>query len=111
MVKCTPDVAQELDVAERVEPVGVVDHHRVGRPVAEGQEPLEHAADAGDVGVDLVVGEQRAALVLAGGIADLGRAAAHQHDRLVPGLLQPAQHHDLHQAAHVQAGAVASKPM
>ena len=47
--------------------------------------------------------EQLAALVLARGIADLGRPAAHQHDRLVPGLLQPAQHHDLHQAADVQA--------
>ena len=52
------------------------------------------------------------AFVLAGGIADLGRPAAHQHDRLVPGLLQAAQHHDLHQAADVEAdGAVASKPM
>ena len=47
-------------------------------------------------------GEQLAALVLARGIADLGGAAAHQHDRLVPGLLQPAQHHDLDQAADME---------
>ena len=36
-------------------------------------------------------------------VADLGRPAAHQHDRLVSGLLQPAQHHDLDQAADVKA--------
>jgi hypothetical protein len=53
---------------------------------------------AGDVGV----AQQLAAFVLAGGIADLGGAAAHQDDRLVAGLLQAAQHHDLDQAADVQ---------
>ena len=46
--------------------------------------------------------EQLAALVLAGRIADLGGAAAHQHDRLVPGLLEPAQHHDLDEAADME---------
>ena len=40
---------------ELVEPLGVVHHDRVARPVAEGQEALEHPADAGDVGVDLLV--------------------------------------------------------
>ena len=30
--------------------------------------------------------------------------AAHHHDRLVAGLLEAAQHHDLDQAADVQAG-------
>ncbi len=103
MVKCRADVAQEGDVVELAQPVVVVDHHRVGRAVAEGQEALEHASDAGDVGVDLRIGQQLAALVLAGRIADLGRAAAHQHDRLVTGLLQPAQHHDLDKAADVKA--------
>ena len=47
--------------------------------------------------------EQLAALVLARGIADLGRAAAHQHDRLVARLLQPAQQHDLDEVADVEA--------
>ena len=46
--------------------------------------------------------EQLARFVLAGRIADLGGAAAHQHDRLVPGLLQPAQQHDLDQAADME---------
>ncbi len=53
-----------------------------------------------------IVGVGRAAGALSSlpdGIADLGGAAAHQHDRPVAGLLQPAQHHDLHQAADMQA--------
>src|SRR3546814_3620458 len=56
---------------------------------------VEGLADLGDVGADLGVGEQLARLVAAGGIAHLGGAAAHQGDRPVAGLLQPAQHHDL----------------
>ncbi len=95
-------VAQELDVAQLLQPLGVVGHDRVGGPVAEPQERVKGPFDAGDVGVDHLVGEQRARLVLVGGIADLGGAPAHQHDRPVAGLLQPAQGHDLHQTAHVQ---------
>jgi len=71
--------------------------------VAERQVLREDRLDAGHVLVDLFVGQQLARFVLAGGIADLGRPAAHQHDRLVPGLLQPAQQHDLHETAHMQA--------
>jgi len=95
-------VAQELHVAELAQPRVVVDHDGVGRPVAEGQELGEHLLDAGDVGRDVGVAQQLAALVLAGGVADLGRAAAHQDDRLVAGLLQAAQHHDLDQRTDVQ---------
>ena len=36
-------------------------------------------------------------------IADLGRAAAHQNDWAMSGLLQAAQQHDLHQVADMQA--------
>ena len=53
--------------------------------------------------VDLLRGEKLAALVLARRIADLGCAAAHQDDRLVAGLLEAAQKHDLDQASDVQA--------
>ncbi len=97
------ELAQEGDIAQLVQPVGVVDHHRVGRACAEGQEFLEGPLDALDIGGDLGVGQQRALLVLVGGIADLGGAAAHDHDRPMAGLLQPAQHHDLNQAADMQA--------
>ena len=78
-------------------------------PVAEFQEALEYAEDFFLVGFDLLGREQLTHLVLAGGIADLGRAAAHQNDRLVTGLLQPAKRHDLHQAADMQAWSRAIK--
>jgi hypothetical protein len=70
----------------------------------------EHRLDAGHVARDLLVGEQLARLVLARGIADLGRAAAHQHERPVAAALQPAQDHDLHQAADMQAVGGAVEP-
>ena len=59
--------------------------------------------DAGDVGGDLRLGEQLPRLVAAGRVADLGGAAAHQHDGPMSGSLQVAQQHDLHEAADVQA--------
>ncbi len=59
-----PVVAQELDVAELLEPLGVVGHDRFGGPVAETQERGEGPLDAGDVGGNQLVGEQGARLVL-----------------------------------------------
>ncbi len=41
-----PVVAQELDVAELLQPIGVVGHHRVGGLVAESEERAERLADA-----------------------------------------------------------------
>ena len=99
-----PHLAQERDVFEPVEPFGIVDHDRIGRPVAEGEEPREDAAYRGDVLGDALGGEQAARLVLEARIADLARAAAHHHDRLVPGLLEPPQQHDLHQRADMERG-------
>eukprot|EP01136_Pigoraptor_vietnamica_P003491 Opistho-1_new@32805 len=98
------DVAQERDVFELVEPVGIVDHHRVGRAVAKGQELLEHGLDRGDVAGDDLVGHQLARFVLEARVADLAGAAAHQDDRLVAGLLHAAQQHDLDQAADMERG-------
>ena len=95
-------VAQEIDVIELIEPVGVVDHESVARALAEAQEFREHLLDAGDVRADLGIGKQLAGLVLAGRIADLGGAAANQHDRAVARLLQLAQHHDADEVADMQ---------
>ena len=95
--------AQERNVFEAVEPFGVVDHDGVARAVAEGHESLEHLLDARYVAGDLFLAQELADLVLARGIPDLGRAAPDQHDGLVPGVLQQAQQHDRHQAAHMQA--------
>ena len=76
------DVAQEVDVVERVQPVGVVRHDRAG---AEIEKAREHRADRGDIGVDLRGAQQGAAGILARRIADLAGAAAHQRDRTMPG--------------------------
>jgi hypothetical protein len=96
------DIAQEIEVVERVQPVGIVRHHGIAGAVAELQELREHLADAGQVPLDQLVGEDRAAIVLAGGVADARRSAAHQRDRTVAGLLHPVQHHDRHQRADMQ---------
>ena len=98
------DVAQEIDVVERVEPVGIVGHDGVAAGVFEFEELREDRADALEILVDHLVGENAAALVLAGRIADARRAAAHQRDRPVAGLLQPVQHHDRQQRADMQRG-------
>ena len=96
-------VAQELDIAEPLQPLGIVQHHRLRRPVAELQELGEGLLDAGDIGRDHGVRQQGPLLVLVGGVADLGCAAAHQRDGLVTAFLQPAQHHDRDQMADMQA--------
>ncbi len=97
------DVAQEGDIAEAVEPIGVVGLDRVALALAEGEEAIEGAADAAHIGGDGGLIEQAPRLVAPRRVADLGRAAAHQHDRPVPGLLQPAQRHDLHEVADMEA--------
>jgi hypothetical protein len=85
-----------------VEPVGVIDHDGVGRAVAECQVFGEDRPDAGHVAGDVGIRQQLPRLVLAGGVADLGRPSAHQHDRLVAGTLQGAQEHDGDEAADMQ---------
>jgi hypothetical protein len=94
------DVAEELEIVEPVEPFGVVQHDRLPGRVVEVLG--EDAADRRDVRRDLGGREQRALVGAERGIADLGRAAAHQRDRPVAGLLQPAQHHDVEQMADVE---------
>jgi hypothetical protein len=95
-------VAQEIDVVEVVQPVGVVDHDRVAGPFAEAEELAKNLLDAGHVLRDLLFAQQGAHLVAPRGVAGLGGAAAHEHDGLVAGVLQPAQQHDRNQVAHVQ---------
>jgi hypothetical protein len=67
-------------------------------------------ADAGLVGLDLLQRQDEAALVLAGRIADPRRTPSHQGNRPVPGLLEPAQHHDGEKMADMQrwTGAIVS---
>ena len=95
-------IAQKIDVVQAIEPVGVVDHERVALAVTEAQEFGEHKLHAGDVRGDLGIAQKLACLVLAGRIADLGRASADQDDRPVPGLLKLPQHHDADQMADME---------
>ncbi len=96
-------VAQKLQVAKFAEPIIVIDHNGIGWSFAEGQKIIKDSPNAVHVGIDLFVGQERSAFILVGRVADLGRAATHQDDRLVPAFLQVALHHDLDQMADVQA--------
>jgi len=93
-----------------VEPLGVVGHDgaklaglALNSNLGKIEEAGKHAADRGDVGLDLRVRQQRAAGILTRWIADLAGAAAHQRDRAMAGLLQPSQHHDREQVADMEA--------
>ena len=83
-------IAQEIDIAELFEPVGIVDHDGVVGMIAKGQELAKGCLDAGHIGRYLGIGQQGALLILIGWIANLGRTAAHQGNRPMAGLLQPA---------------------
>ena len=71
----------------------------------------EHLFDARHIGVNLLLREKRSGFVLEGWVAQLSGAAAQQDDRPVPGLLHPPHHHNLQQAAHMQTGGCAIKPV
>ena len=58
-------IAKEPDIAELIEPIGVVDHDGVVGTVAEAHESPEDRLDTGDIGRDLGLGEQLALFVLA----------------------------------------------
>ena len=94
------DVAQEFDVLQLKQPVGIVDHEgRIGAPVV--QDVAEDALDAGDVGVDLLGRQQLALVVAEGWVAHHRGAAAHEADRLVARLLEPVEHGDGDEVADV----------
>ena len=97
-----PDVAQEIDIIELGEPFGIVGHHGFSLTFAEGHKARENLANSYLVGFDLLDRQQFAAFILARGVADHCRAAAHQRDRLAAALLQPVQQHDLHQRADMK---------
>src|SRR6266516_4177786 len=96
------DIAQHLDPVESCQPFGVVGHDRVMLACAESQEAREHLLDAVLIALDLLDRKDFPGFILAGGVADAGGAAAHQRDRLVAGLLQPVEAHDLHHGADVK---------
>ncbi|MNE16749.1 hypothetical protein D3C80_1097030 [compost metagenome] len=96
------DQVEEVEVAEAVQPVGVVHHGGVLRAVAQMQVAPEGALDAGDVGGDGRLVEHRPAAVAEARVADARGGPADQQQRPVPGLLQPAHQHQALQVADVQ---------
>ncbi len=96
------DIAQELDIAEFEQPVGIVGHDGVLCTFAKIKKIGELLLDAFDVVRDALDGQKLAGLVLEGGITDHAGAAAHQRDGTMAGLLHPVQHHDLHEMADME---------
>ena len=96
-------VAQELDVVDLQQPVGVVGHDGVVRAVTEAEVPRERLLHVVQVVVDDLRRHQLAGFVLEGRVSHHSRAAAHQRDRAMARLLEPVQHHDLGQVTDVQA--------
>ena len=80
------DLAQKLDIVEVQQPVSVVDHDGLARP--EFDEALHLTLEAFGVVVDILLGQHLAHVGAAGGVADHGRAAADERDRLVARHLQ-----------------------
>ena len=97
------DVAQKVDEAFLDEPVGVVQHLGVAVARIEVEKAAHLIALALQVLADLLLREQRALAALPAGITDQSGAAAHEHDRAVPGELELPQQHDRHQVAELQA--------
>ena len=97
-------VPQEVDVVQVAQPVGVVDDlGAVGLGLVEVQEGFHLLPDVGHVVVDVLHRQNLAQVALAGGVADHARAAAHQREGLVAGLLQVGHGHDRNVVADVQA--------
>ena len=96
------DVAQKADVVQLIQPFGIVDQDGIAWPIAKGDIGRKGAFDAGNVVINLRIGQQRPLIGAKRRIADLGGAAPHQNNRLAAAFLQPAQHHDLDQASHMK---------
>ena len=98
------DLTQQVDVSKIAQPAIVIDHDGIGRAIAEGKQPFEDGPDARDIRRDRRVVEHLPRRVLAARVSDLGGPSAHDDDRFVARLLETAQHHDLHEAADMEAG-------
>lgn len=95
--------AQEVDIIQVFQPVGVVQKLGVVAAIAELQEDGENPGNTLYVCRNRGVVHHLAALVLAGRVADLGGAAAHEGDRLMAGFLEPVEHHDLDERTGMKA--------
>src|SRR4051794_1228186 len=97
------DIAQEIEIIEPAQPVGIIDHDSIGRAVPESEEALEDLSDADQVFHDLLLAEKRARRVAETRITQAACRTAEQSDGFVTGLLEPPQHHDRNEMADMQA--------
>ena len=93
-------VAQQLDVVQIQQPVGVVQHQSLA--VGEVDELLHLALEALRVVLDGILGQHLTHVGAAGGVTDQGRTVADQGDRFVSALLEMLQDHDADKVADVQ---------
>ena len=98
-----PDITQEGNVQQLVQPFRVIEHDGIRRAITEGQEGIEYLTNTGLIGFDLRIRKQGPRFIPEGRIAHLCRAAAHQHHGAIAGALHQPQQHDLHQGPDMQA--------
>ena len=94
-------LAQQLNIVEIQQPVGVIDHD--GLALAEVDEALHLALEALCVVVNILLGEHLAHIRAARGVADHGRAAADERDGLVARHLEALHQRQCHKVAGRQA--------
>ena len=94
-------VAQQFDVVQIQQPVGVVQHQSLA--VGEVDELLHLLLEAGGVVGDVLLGQHLAHIGAAGGVADHGGAAADEGDGLVACHLQTLHQGQGHEVAGSQA--------
>ena len=104
------DIAQEFDVADLVQPVGIIDHDGVCRAVAKLQERLKSFLYPFDIVGNILLRKDRTGFFLVSGVTYFRCAAAHQDNRFAACLLQAPEHHDADQRADVEAISGSVKP-
>ena len=97
-----PNISQKSQIVQFIQPFGIIDHQRIGRPITICDIRGKRVFDTGDIFVNLGGCQQRALIRPKAGIAHFRRAPTHQRNRAPTGFLQPAQHHNLNETAYMQ---------
>ena len=98
----SPDVTQERQVVQIIQPLRIVQHQSVRISLTIGQVLRKNLLHPIDIGVNRRLIQQRPLIRPERRIANLGGATTHQSDRLAATFLEPAQHHDVHQMTNMQ---------
>ena len=96
------DIAQEFDVAEAIEPVGVIDEDSLV-VIGEIEKAPDLLTQRGCVVRNVLLAEHLAHLGFTGRVADAGGAAADQDDGTMAVALEVTSSHDRQQMANMHA--------